>query len=1007
MQAGLDELRRFATSSLKCPDCGASIDRKSGEATRASKRGRPAVDRVIDLDEAESSAAASGKVFDLADDDSDGDGSDADQSGAERGGVVCVDEGEEEAAAGAALSQRSATAPQHDDDDDDDDGVVALDDSDDEGGAAPAAHGGVSLRTPRDAAPPPSVPADPADGGGADGGDVDNADARDDEASRSPSSAAAGATTTRAAAAAAAASTAPQLVLESSRTAPVIVCSVCSCRVLATSGAVARGAGAGRFVVPTRQAVAALLDRATATATEAKVAPKAAVSRRKRAPSKPTAGGAAAAAAVPNSTAYSGEANDAEVSSAAVAAARRRQEAEDVALGEAFKGLCRALPCVSATAEGASIAHCSAAELVAFASRPGLLRLPPAAAIAADSPLLLALLEARASDVGPPAIILPGSGAGPVEGSAWVAAAGDGESGGAAPSRPGRRPKRGRPSSASRASEAKAAAAAGRAAERLRVRLVDVVCPLLRTSMQDMASRTALYFPLLSACEAIAGCPATAPLLVWAPPDDEPSARGSDSQPEHCAGRAMTHFAALVAWRLRTRPMSPADVSSSAPAGSIAALLQTLSDAATLYCRTADAALEATADDATAFAADEAEQYTRVRVLAGRARSSVATVRSGLLIAAGRLILTSHAAGACIKWAQVPAKALRESSASTLPPAAAAAVSAAGGGGVAASGGAKAARAAGKTGEDSSPWIARVAFSPSDEAVAEYKRRMRPHAFAMVPRLAAAHAFRKSAAQSASRKQLKRLMRVATELSALPTTALEWASSVLARSDEARMDLVRVAVLGPADTPYMNGVALVDLMLPASYPDVPPQASFVSTAGGTVRFNPNLYANGKVCLSLLGTWTGPSWSPGQSTLAQVLLAIQGQIMNSNPWLNEPGFPAVPQLCSQYNCVLRLATLQHLILAPLRSPPPLFRQAVLTHFTLKQHELREQCASWTAEAARLARLQKGPCACQRYSVFPSDSPFNSSLMSVSIATRAACDQIRQLLDKLPPLSDEPC
>ena len=25
---------------------------------------------------------------------------------------------------------------------------------------------------------------------------------------------------------------------------------------------------------------------------------------------------------------------------------------------------------------------------------------------------------------------------------------------------------------------------------------------------------------------------------------------------------------------------------------------------------------------------------------------------------------------------------------------------------------------------------------------------------------------------------------------------------------------------------------------------------------GTVRFNPNLYQNGKVCLSLLGTWSG-------------------------------------------------------------------------------------------------------------------------------------------------------
>jgi hypothetical protein len=36
-----------------------------------------------------------------------------------------------------------------------------------------------------------------------------------------------------------------------------------------------------------------------------------------------------------------------------------------------------------------------------------------------------------------------------------------------------------------------------------------------------------------------------------------------------------------------------------------------------------------------------------------------------------------------------------------------------------------------------------------------------------------------------------------------------------------------------------------------------------------VRFNPNLYSDGKVCLSLLGTWSGPGWIPNQSTLAQV------------------------------------------------------------------------------------------------------------------------------------------
>jgi hypothetical protein len=48
-----------------------------------------------------------------------------------------------------------------------------------------------------------------------------------------------------------------------------------------------------------------------------------------------------------------------------------------------------------------------------------------------------------------------------------------------------------------------------------------------------------------------------------------------------------------------------------------------------------------------------------------------------------------------------------------------------------------------------------------------------------------------------------------------------------------------------------------------------PQVQFLTTGGGTVRFNPNLYNCGKVCLSLLGTWAGPSWQPGISTLLQV------------------------------------------------------------------------------------------------------------------------------------------
>lgn len=61
---------------------------------------------------------------------------------------------------------------------------------------------------------------------------------------------------------------------------------------------------------------------------------------------------------------------------------------------------------------------------------------------------------------------------------------------------------------------------------------------------------------------------------------------------------------------------------------------------------------------------------------------------------------------------------------------------------------------------------------------------------------------------------------------------------------------------------------------------------------GGLRLNPNLYDCGKVCLSLLGTWTGDRsemWNPKQSTMLQVLVSIQALILNARPFFNEPGF----------------------------------------------------------------------------------------------------------------------
>ena len=102
---------------------------------------------------------------------------------------------------------------------------------------------------------------------------------------------------------------------------------------------------------------------------------------------------------------------------------------------------------------------------------------------------------------------------------------------------------------------------------------------------------------------------------------------------------------------------------------------------------------------------------------------------------------------------------------------------------------------------------------------------------------------------------------------------------------ESRMDLIRATIEGPAGTPYEGGLYVIDIFLPSTYPAVPPKAHY--WAWGKY-INPNLYAEGKVCLSLLGTWSGPGWDPEVSTLLQLLVSVQGLILIEHPYCNEPG-----------------------------------------------------------------------------------------------------------------------
>ena len=61
-------------------------------------------------------------------------------------------------------------------------------------------------------------------------------------------------------------------------------------------------------------------------------------------------------------------------------------------------------------------------------------------------------------------------------------------------------------------------------------------------------------------------------------------------------------------------------------------------------------------------------------------------------------------------------------------------------------------------------------------------------------------------------------------------------------------------IQGPSRTPYEDGLFFFEVQLPNDYPNSPPVFYYVSYC--TDRLNPNLYEDGKVCVSLLGTWTG-------------------------------------------------------------------------------------------------------------------------------------------------------
>ncbi|KAM0850782.1 hypothetical protein ACQ4PT_052853 [Festuca glaucescens] len=160
--------------------------------------------------------------------------------------------------------------------------------------------------------------------------------------------------------------------------------------------------------------------------------------------------------------------------------------------------------------------------------------------------------------------------------------------------------------------------------------------------------------------------------------------------------------------------------------------------------------------------------------------------------------------------------------------------------------------------------------------------------------------------------------------------------TIYIRVFEDRMDLLRVVMVGANGTPYHHGLFFFDMQLPSSYPVEPPQVYYHSYG---LRLNPNLYESGTVCLSLLNTFDGDGtelWSSVTSSLLQVVVSIQGLVLNDQPYFNEAGYETLVGTLEGHRNALPYSEKAHLlslrtILHVLRRPPRGFEEFVKDHF----------------------------------------------------------------------------
>jgi baculoviral IAP repeat-containing protein 6 len=115
---------------------------------------------------------------------------------------------------------------------------------------------------------------------------------------------------------------------------------------------------------------------------------------------------------------------------------------------------------------------------------------------------------------------------------------------------------------------------------------------------------------------------------------------------------------------------------------------------------------------------------------------------------------------------------------------------------------------------------------------------------------------------------------------------------------------------------------LITFILARNHLTESPKAKYL-TNNGACRFDPNLYVDGTVCLSILGTWNGLGWMP--ATIECIGHPIRAWRLINHRLFCEPGTRGPPEEITQSSQFVEKWSLEFSLIYAIESTPAGFEE----------------------------------------------------------------------------------